>query len=48
LPQRDQTTAGEFVAAVKFLDDLQIVCPGKIDRPGIPVLEGGFELREFG
>src|SRR5882724_434344 len=47
LPQSDEASAGELVAFVQFLDNFEIVCSGNINRPGIPVLEDGFELREF-
>src|ERR1700682_6669974 len=47
LPQRDEASAGEFVALVQFLDNFEIVCSGNIDCPRIPVLEDGFEPREI-
>src|ERR1700730_18086850 len=47
LPQGDEASAGEFVALVQFLDNSEIVGSGNIDCPRIPVLEDGFEPREF-
>ena len=47
LPQGDEASAGEFVALVEFLDNLEIVCSGNVDCPRIPVLEDSFEPREF-
>src|ERR1700682_2168582 len=47
LPQSDEASAGEFVALVQFLDNFEIVCSGNIDCPRIPVLEDGFEARDF-
>src|SRR3984893_8480872 len=47
LPQGDEASAGEFVALVQFLDHFEIVCSGNVDCPRIPVLEDGFEPREF-
>src|SRR5713226_6571700 len=47
LPQGDEASAGEFVALVQFIDNFEIVSSGDVDRPGIPILEDGFEPREF-
>src|SRR6266568_4689247 len=47
LSESNEASAGELVALVQFLDNFEIVCSGNINRPGIPVLEDGFEPREF-
>jgi hypothetical protein len=47
LRQGDEASAGEFVALVQFIDNFEIVSSGDVDRPGIPILEDGFEPREF-
>src|SRR5712664_4680091 len=47
LPEGDEAPGGKFIELVEFLDDFEIVCSGNIDCPRVPVLEDGFDLREF-
>ena len=47
LPKGHEISSGEFVALVEFLDHLEIVRPGNVDGPRIPLAETGFEPREF-
>src|SRR5882672_9500998 len=47
LPEGDEAPGGKFIELVEFLDDFEIVCSGNIDCPSVPVLEDGFDLREF-